>query len=262
MHVLTHTPRCCGLCAQSTVFEWKVLGRSITLMLIESVVMFALVLALQRMSADSDPWRTAAKLVHRHWKALLAKLRCSLPSASSGSLLHNLTRTTRTSHEPKSIMSESIIPHAARLEALDVSASGGLWPRNMMMPLKRSCLAGRSMAGSGSSRGSADHRQLPSSDLEMTSGTGAAANGHDLDGKNSGAVEPASEAAVYRLADDADEDADLIVGPEILAADAAAQGACFAVSPSVATAPDGDICHQNPQQLRDPGKWMRFTTSG
>jgi len=66
------------LCAQSTVFEWKVLGRPVTLMLVESVAAFAVVLALQRVSADSDPGRTLAKLLHRHWHAALAKFRCDL----------------------------------------------------------------------------------------------------------------------------------------------------------------------------------------
>ena len=58
------------------------LGRPVTLMLLESVAGFALVLALQRISADSDPWRTLAKLAHRHCTALLAKFRCRLPPIS------------------------------------------------------------------------------------------------------------------------------------------------------------------------------------
>jgi hypothetical protein len=61
--------------AQSTVFKWKVLGRSITLMLIECVVMFAVVLALQRASADSDPFRSLARLTQRHVSRAVAKLR-------------------------------------------------------------------------------------------------------------------------------------------------------------------------------------------
>ena len=51
------------------------LGRSITLMLIESVVTFALVLALQRASADSDPWRSLARLAQRRLSQLFGKLR-------------------------------------------------------------------------------------------------------------------------------------------------------------------------------------------
>ena len=51
------------------------LGRSITLMLIECVIMFALVLALQRASADSDPWRSLARLVQRRVSRVVAELR-------------------------------------------------------------------------------------------------------------------------------------------------------------------------------------------
>jgi len=88
------------LCAQSTVFEWKVLGRPVTLMLIESVVMFALVLALQRVSADSDPWRTLAELLYRHLTAALAKLRCDVLSDIIDVQLAPLQTTCQPSSEP------------------------------------------------------------------------------------------------------------------------------------------------------------------
>ena len=55
----------------------------------------------------------------------------------------------------------------------------------------------------------------------MIGGVAAAANGHAAVTKEESAEEPASDPAVYRLED---EDADLIVGPEILGPNAASSG--------------------------------------
>ena len=80
----------------------------------------------------------------------------------------------------------------------------------------------RSLTGIGGNRGSADHQQLPSSDLEMIGGVAAAANSHAPDMKHGGADDPsASDPAVYSLEE---EDADLIVGAEILGPNAASPG--------------------------------------
>ncbi len=79
----------------------------------------------------------------------------------------------------------------------------------------------RSRAGIGGTRGAADHQQLPSSDLEMIGRVAATANGHAPDMKHGGADEPASDPAVYSLEE---EDADLVVGAEILGPNAASPG--------------------------------------
>ncbi len=79
----------------------------------------------------------------------------------------------------------------------------------------------RSLTGVGRTRGFADHQQLPGSDLEMIGGVAAAANGHASDAKHGGADEPASDPTVYSLEE---EDAELIVGAEILGPNAASPG--------------------------------------
>ena len=71
------------------------------------------------------------------------------------------------------------------------------------------------MLGIKGGRGAPDHRQLPSSDVEMISGVGAAVNGHAEERQQA-----PSDAAVYSLEDeDEDDDTDLVVGPEILSDD-------------------------------------------
>ena len=197
------------LCAQSTVFEWKVLGRPVTLMLIEGVVVFALVLALQRMSADSDPWRTLAKLAHRHWKAALAKFRCDLfPPRfliTSGVLRDSVWH--HETHKLRGVLTTDVMPSETGRVTTTSNVSDGL----------DAC---RSLTGIGG-RASADHQQLPSSDLEMIGGVAAAGNGHAPGSKEAGVDEPATVPAAHSLED---EDADLIVGAEILGPDAASSG--------------------------------------
>ena len=213
------------VCMQSTVFKWTVLGRSITLMLVESVVMFAVVLALQQASADSDPWRSLAQLMHRRLTRLFSKLRYR-PFARL--LVFAYLRTVLISHNnvrwQLMMLQPGILLHCVKYSRLVCS-----W--TMTTP-SRACCAHtkgsdachtdhayetihsvanhRTMLGVPGGRGLPDHRQLPSSDVEMIVGAGVVANGHAGESK-----QPPSDAAVYSLEDN-DEDADLAVGTEIL----------------------------------------------